>query len=147
MTEASAGDIKDGVHRLLVRAYLEDTDAGGVVYHAGYLRFMERGRTDYLRVCGFSHSAFMSSQNDETLLIVRHMDIDFMMPAMLDDSLMVETSVVKVGGASIIMEQAVTRDGDTLVKAIVKVGVIGADKRPARMPAALKGRLQQGMRD
>jgi len=147
MTEVSAGEIKDGVHHMGVRAYLEDTDAGGVVYHAGYLRFMERGRTDYLRVCGFSHSAFMSSQNEGTLhpgqilLVVRHMEIDFRMPALLDDTLMVETSVVRVGGASIIMHQAVTRGRDTLVTAVVKVGVIDADKRPARMPAALRERL------
>ncbi|BCJ89878.1 tol-pal system-associated acyl-CoA thioesterase [Terrihabitans soli] len=124
---------------LAVRVYWEDTDAGGVVYHASYLRFMERGRTEFLRECGVHQAALQ----DETGLtfVVADMNIRFRQPARLDDVLVVETVVEESGGASLSLRQTVLRGQDVIVEADVTCAVISRDGKPMRIPADVKAKL------
>ena len=132
-----AGRLADGMHVLPVRVYYEDTDAGGVVYHANYLRFCERGRTDFLRLRGIRQSAMQ-----DQFFVVRRMTCDFLRPARLDDLLAVETRVADVGGARLDLAQSVRRDGDVLFRAEVTVALIDAGGRPRRLPPALASMLE-----
>jgi acyl-CoA thioester hydrolase len=126
-------------HRLPLRVYYEDTDFSGVVYHASYLRFMERGRTEFLREAGVMQRDWYAGP-ERFFFVVRKMTIEWLKPARMDDQLVVETSVTEVRGASLVMKQAVTRDGEALVTAgAVVVGVIG--ERAARLPPPLKAAL------
>jgi acyl-CoA thioester hydrolase len=127
------------VNSLPVRIYWEDTDAGGVVYHASYLRFMERGRTEYLRDRGISQSTLQ--QDLGVTFVVAHMDIRFRQPARLDDELVVETAAKEIGGASLALRQKVLRGSDVLVEADVTCAVISREGRPTRIPAEVKSRL------
>lgn len=139
----TSGVIVGGIHQLALRVYYEDTDAGGIVYHSQYLNFMERGRTEMLRLCGFEHAAMMTTQTSPTLLVVKHMDIDFKLSATIDDQLLVETSITKLGGASMMMAQKILRGGDTLITAEVKVGVLGVDKRPKKMTQEMRDKIAE----
>src|SRR3954467_14056691 len=89
----------DGEHRYAVRVYYEDTDAGGVVYHAAYLRFAERARTEALRDLGVPHAEMLAGHN--VMFVVRRIEVDYLRPARLDDSLTVVTESLAVGGASV----------------------------------------------
>jgi acyl-CoA thioester hydrolase len=124
---------------LWVRVYYEDTDFSGRVYHASYLRFLERGRTEWLRRRGFTHLDFAESSG--VVFAVRSLQIEYLAPAMMDDLLEVETSVVAVRGASIDFKQRVIRGDKELVTATVLAASIRND-RPARIPADLRRRLQ-----
>ena len=124
---------------LRVRVYYEDTDFSGRVYHASYLRFLERGRTEWLRGHGFAHRDL--AENSGVVFAVRSLQIEFLAPAMMDDLLEVETSVTAVRGASIDFKQRVLRSNKELVTAEVLVASI-RDGRPARIPADLRRRLQ-----
>jgi acyl-CoA thioester hydrolase len=134
------GAIRDGGHVQPVRVYYEDTDFSGVVYHANYLRFMERGRTNYLRLLGADQRALFEEAAAEApgfAFVVRSMRIDFRKPARMDDILEVVTTPVEVKGASIVLHQRVNRDGETLVEATVQVAfVAGGRARP--IPKALR---------
>lgn len=141
MTALLDGKIYGGRHFLPVRVYYEDTDFSGVVYHASYLRFMERGRTEFLRQIGVDHRAMFEGEQ-ALAFVVRAMTIEFLKPARMDDVLTVETSVTGVGGASVGMRQAICRDGETLVTAGLKVAVVAAG-RPQRIPPALRAALAQ----
>ncbi len=124
---------------LWVRVYYEDTDFSGRVYHASYLRFLERGRTEWLRRRGFAHRDLA---NDTGLVFaVRSMQIDYLAPAMMDDLLIVETSVAAVRGASITFHQRVVRTDKALVTAEVLVASI-REGRPARIPPDVRRLLQ-----
>jgi len=137
-----AGRIDEGRHRLPVRVYYEDTDFSGVVYHANYLRFMERGRTDFLRLLGVHHTELADGATGEPLhFIVRHMEIDFRGAARIDDILEVQTWFREVKGARFFLDQTVSRDGTILIAAAVTAAIIGADGKPRRIPAALRDRL------
>lgn len=138
--EGLAGHLDGATHRLRLRIYYEDTDAGGIVYHAGYLRFMERGRTDFLRLVGIRQSE-LARGPDPLLFAVRHMELDFLAPARLDDVVEVATRVAGVTGARLVLEQAVRRGDDVLVAGRVTVAAIGAGGRPKRLPAAVRERL------
>lgn len=128
-------------HRLGVRVYYEDTDFSGVVYHASYLRFLERGRTELLRDCGIHHrSIFAAGGAEGYSFVVRSMALDFVKPAHMDDFLSVETIVKGVGGASIEMAQAILRDGEALVTAQVRIAVVAGGK-PRRISAELRAKL------
>jgi acyl-CoA thioester hydrolase len=135
-----AGVLRDGEHLLPVRVYYEDTDFSGVVYHASYLRFMERGRTDYLRLIGADHRALFEQAAAEApgfAFVVRSMTIDFLKPARMDDVLEVTTRPVAVKGASMTLAQRVSRGADILVEATVRVAcVAGGRARP--IPRALR---------
>lgn len=128
-------------HRLSVRVYYEDTDFSGVVYHASYLRFLERGRTEFLRALGIEHRAIFESGGAGYYFAVRAMTIDFRKPALMDDALLVETRVKAIGGASIEMAQAIIRGGEVLVTAKVKIAVVAGGKA-TRVPAPLLAKLQ-----
>ena len=118
-----------------VRVYYEDTDFSGRVYHASYLRFFERGRTEWLRRRGFAHRDL--AETSGVTFVVRSLQIEFLAPAMMDDLLVVETSVAAVRGASIDFKQRVLRGDKELVAAEVLVASI-RDGRPARIPTDLR---------
>jgi acyl-CoA thioester hydrolase len=139
------GEIRDGRHVQQVRVYYEDTDFSGVVYHAGYLRFMERGRTNYLRLLGADQSALFEAVEQEApgfAFVVRSMQIDFRKPARMDDVLEIATVPREVTGASVVLHQIVSRSGETLVEATVQVAFVsGGRARPIPKPLrmAMKG--------
>ena len=144
------GEIRDGRHRQQVRVYYEDTDFSGIVYHASYLRFMERGRTNYLRLIGADHRALFEQAQAEApgfSFVVRHMSIDFRRPAHMDDVLDIVTSPKEVRGASVTLNQKVMRGQDLLVEADVQVAFIsGGRARPIPKPLrlAMKGDQEIG---
>jgi acyl-CoA thioester hydrolase len=126
--------IRDGVHRYGLRIYFEDTDAGGLVYHANYLRFAERARTEALRAMGLPHSEMMLQHG--MIFVVRRAELDYQRPARLDDWLTIETASVSVGGASVRLRQRVKRDEETL--AVVDLTLVSLrlqTGRAERMPA------------
>jgi acyl-CoA thioester hydrolase len=134
------GAIRDGRHYLQIRVYYEDTDFSGIVYHANFLRFMERGRTNHLRLMGAEqHALFAEAQAESPgfAFVVRSMQIDFLKPARMDDVLEVVTWPVVVKGASITLAQEVRRSGDVLVKAQVRVAFI-SEGRAQPIPKALR---------
>jgi acyl-CoA thioester hydrolase len=134
------GEIRDGRHVQPVRVYYEDTDFSGVVYHASYLRFMERGRTNYLRLLGADQRALFEEVAKEApgfAFVVRAMQLDFRKPARMDDLLEVVTTPHEVKGASIVLHQRVNRGAETLVEAIVQVAFVSAG-RAQRIPKALR---------
>jgi acyl-CoA thioester hydrolase len=134
------GEMRDGRHVLTVRVYYEDTDFSGVVYHASYLRFMERGRTDYLRLIGADHRALFEAAEREVpgfAFVVRAMTIEFLKPARMDDVLEVGTSPEEFKGASVVLHQQITRAGEVLIDAQVKVAFVSAG-RARRIPKPLR---------
>jgi acyl-CoA thioester hydrolase len=132
------GEIRDGRHFLIVRVYYEDTDFTGIVYHANYLRYMERGRTNYLRLIGADHRALFEAAEKEApgfAFVVRSMNLDFLRPARMDDVLDVVTEPEDVKGASITLRQRVMRGEELLVEAHVRVAFIsGGRARPIPKP-------------
>ena len=122
------GEIRDGRHHMQVRVYYEDTDFSGIVYHANYLRFMERGRTNHLRLMmgAEQHALFEQAQAEPPgfAFVVRSMHIDYLRPARMDDVLDIVTWPVAVKGASITLGQEVRKGDDLLVKAKVRVAFI-----------------------
>ena len=137
MTAHLDDEIRDGRHHMQVRVYYEDTDFSGVVYHASYVRFMERGRTDYLRLIGVNHRDLFEQTAAEApgfAFVVRSMQIEFLKPARMDDVLEIVTAPQDVRGASITLHQRVMRDGERLVEARVKVAFV-ADGRAQRAAA------------
>jgi len=132
------GEIRDGRHVLTVRVYYEDTDFTGIVYHANYLRYMERGRTNHLRLLGADHRALFEATEKETpgfAFVVRSMTIEFLKPARMDDVLTVITEPEEVKGASITLRQRVMRDDELVVEAHVRVAFIsGGRARPIPKP-------------
>ncbi|MBU3886888.1 tol-pal system-associated acyl-CoA thioesterase [Methylosinus sporium] len=123
-------------HSLTIRIYYEDTDFSGLVYHASYLRFMERGRTELLRDLGLGQRELLQAQGG-LFFVVRAMTIDFRKPAQMDDLLFVETVVREVSGASFDLDQRVMRGGDMLVGAQVRIAAVEGG-RPRRLPAQVR---------
>jgi acyl-CoA thioester hydrolase len=140
------GEICDGLHYQQVRVYYEDTDFSGVVYHASYLRFMERGRTNYLRLLGADQRALFEAVEQEApgfAFVVRSMQIDFRKPARMDDVLEIATAPREVKGASVVLHQIVSRGGETVVEATVQVAFVsGGRARP--IPKPLREALRNG---
>jgi acyl-CoA thioester hydrolase len=128
-------------HRLTIRVYYEDTDFSGVVYHASYLRFLERGRTETLRDLDI-HQADLHGAGGEGALsfVVRRMAIEWMKPARMDDLLVVETNIQEIRGASMALKQQILLNETVLLTADVLVALVSGGK-PARMPVDLKQRL------
>jgi len=124
-----------------VRVYYEDTDAGGVVYHASYLCYLERARTEWLRALGYSQARL--KQEESLVFTVVGMTLDFLKPARLDDLLSVRSHVRLAGGASVEFEQEILRDADRILAATVRVACLDAASfRPRRLPDALRGSLE-----
>jgi acyl-CoA thioester hydrolase len=140
-TEPAMGRLDGRAHVLPVRVYYEDTDAGGIVYHANYLRFAERGRTDFLRLLGIHHRELATLPDGGVGLAVRHCAFDFLAPARLDDALEVVTELTDLGAATLDAIQTVRRDGRDLVRGTVRIACIGANGRPRRLPAEMRRRL------
>ncbi|GMB83526.1 tol-pal system-associated acyl-CoA thioesterase [Shinella zoogloeoides] len=137
-----SGELSEAGHRLVQRVYYEDTDFSGVVYHARYLHFMERGRTDYLRLLGVEQGSLVLEDDREGLVFVVHrMEIDFKAPARMDDILTILTSTAKAGGAKMILNQEIRRGDQLLIAARVIIAVINAAGRPRRLPEALAARF------
>ena len=124
-----------------VRVYWEDTDAGGVVYHARYLAFMERARSEWMRALGWDQGVLRD--RDDQVFVVRAMDIDFRAPARLDDQLQVSVRLLECRGASFSVGQRIERDGALLVEARVRIAALRAsDFRPRPIPDALLTELK-----
>lgn len=129
-----SGQFVDGGHRLDQRVYYEDTDFSGLVYHARYLHFLERGRTDYLRCLGCEQSVLLSADEEGLVFVVHRMEIDFKAPARMDDILTIRTITEKAGGAKMVLTQEIRRGESLLIAARVVVAVINRHGRPRRLP-------------
>ncbi|MFG1428752.1 tol-pal system-associated acyl-CoA thioesterase [Roseixanthobacter glucoisosaccharinicivorans] len=135
-----SGRLIPGGHALALRVYYEDTDFSGIVYHANYLKFMERGRSDYIRLLGVAQGALFAEAAAEAPgfhFVVRSMQLDFLKPARIDDVLEVVTLSKEVAGASIMLGQSVRRNGELLVSANVRVAFV-SQGRARRIPDALR---------
>tara|TARA_R110002073_G_scaffold43462_2_gene120995 strand:+ start:21662 stop:22120 length:459 start_codon:yes stop_codon:yes gene_type:complete len=126
----------DRIHRLPVRVYYEDTDFSGVVYHARYLHFFERGRTDSLRTLGISHTE-LANQADPLAFAVRRMNIEFVRAAKVDDALVVETIYRPQQGARLMMDQVLRRDGEIIASAAVQAVCMDPAGRAKRPPKSM----------
>ncbi len=124
-----------------IRVYYEDTDAGGVVFYANYLGFMERARTEWLRAMGFEQPE-MAAQHG-VLFVVRSVNIDYLKPSRFNDSLQVTVEAVNVGGSRIRFLQQVLRGDEEIARAGVEVVCVSTDTfRPARMPDVMRTRIE-----
>ncbi len=128
-------------HALSLRVYYEDTDFSGRVYHASYLRFLERGRTEWLRALGFEHRSLKSGA-EGFVFAVRGLQIEFLAPALMDDLLTIDTSVAGTHGAIIEFSQRILRAGSLLVEASVRVVTL-KNERAVRPPPALLARFNE----
>jgi acyl-CoA thioester hydrolase len=140
MTEAwpdLAGRLHNGTHVLPVRIYYEDTDAGGVVYHARYVAFCERARSDYLRLIGVNQSEL-----PDLFFVVRRMTCEFLRPARLDDLVEIHTRFTEMAGARIEIGQQVMLNGNSVFRAEVTIALIDGRGRPRRLPAELARRFR-----
>jgi len=139
--EPTGGWFEGRTHVFPVRVYYEDTDFSGLVYHANYLRFMERGRSEFLRMSGAGHQSFFAT-SEPLVWAVRRMTIDFVRPARMEEALTIRTSVLELAGARMRLDQRVARAGEILVKATVEVCVITLDGRPRRVPDSTRKKLE-----
>ncbi len=137
-------DEKGQRHVLPVRVYFEDTDAGGIVYHASYIRFAERGRTDFLRLLGSDARGMIdgSDSKEPAAFVVRRMNIDFFRPGRMDDLLIVETSVKDLGGASVTLRQTILKDDKRLFEADVIVVLVSMSGKPLRLSDRVRGAFE-----
>ena len=130
-----AGELTSFGHRIMARVYFADTDCSGVVYHARYLEFFERGRSDFLRLAGVHHTELADGKHGEKLVwVVRRMEIEFRAPAKIDDILTIDTRTADISGARIFMAQQLKRGEDVLGEAKVEAAIIGENGRPRRFP-------------
>ena len=137
--KSTMGQLAGHVFALPVRVYYEDTDAGGIVYYANYLKFAERARTEYIRALGCTQSEAL--EEDKCGFTVRHVEIDYKKPAKLDDELIVTCELREAKGAAAVMHQEVYRGDEVLATIEVKVAYINLVKlRPVRIPEWLKMR-------
>ena len=126
-------------HSFPLRVYYEDTDAAGMVYHANYLKFAERGRSEMLRSFGFPHRKL--GAEDGVGFAVRRCSIEYLAPARLEDALVVDTTLSAIGAATLQLRQRIRRGGELLADLDVLVACIGNDGRPRRLPGALRAVL------
>ena len=138
-TSQSPALIVEGKHRQRVRVYYEDTDAGGIVYHANYLKFSERARTEMLRAIGYEHKD--KGKNYGVSFVVRTCNVEFFKPGMLGDWLEVETEILMVRGASIRMRQNIKKRSQNLVLMEIKLACISYNGSPVRIPITLRNRM------
>ena len=136
----TSGRIADGRHVLPLRVYYEDTDAQGIVYYANWLRFLERGRTELLRMLGLEHSTLRADSSINW--VVRRCTIDYLKPGRLDETIDIVTGCGEMRGASLDMIQEARRGGDLLVRAELLIACMGEHGRPARLPAQARDALQ-----
>ena len=133
-----------GLFSFPARVYWEDTDAGGVVYHARYLAFMERARTEWMRARGWGQEVLRA--RDDLVFVVRAMQVDFRAPARLDDQLQVSVALVECRGASFVVAQQVLRGDSVLIDAKVRVAALVASSfRPRAIPESLQSELKKNL--
>ena len=120
-----------------IRVYFEDTDSGGVVYHANYLKFMERARTEWLRSLGLSQTKL--KKEDKVIFVVRHIDIQYKIPARFNDALVVNTNRIKTTDYSIILKQNIFRDAEIISQGQVEIVCVNSEIfKPVRIPKMIK---------
>lgn len=127
------------IHRFPVRVFYEDTDMGGVVYHANYLRFIERARSDWVRQLGNDQNAMRAAG---VVWVVRRIECDYLAAARFEDELVVETTVAAISGARLVMNQVVRRGGEEIFTAQVTAVCMTAEGRPVRLPAEIRALLK-----
>ncbi|HEX4180745.1 MAG TPA: tol-pal system-associated acyl-CoA thioesterase [Caulobacteraceae bacterium] len=132
----TAGWFEGREHRLPVRIYYEDTDFTGVVYHANYVRYFERGRSDFLRLAGVSHGDLLVREDPAAFVITR-MELDFRVPARIDDALLVVTTYDRVKGPRLFITQKIVRGETLIAEAVVEAACISLDGRPRRPPSGM----------
>lgn len=127
-------------HVLPIRVYFEDTDFSGLVYHASYLRWCERGRSDFLRLLGNDHRRLIdgAGEREPAAFVVRRMRLEFLKPARIDDVLEVGTRVKEIGAAHLVLDQAITRDGVRLFEAEVMVVLVSVSGKPLRIAREIR---------
>lgn len=132
-------------HVLPVRVYFEDTDFGQVVYHASYVRWCERGRSDYLRLLGTDARKMIDGSNshEPAAFVVRRMNMDYLRPGRMDDVLEVQTRLKELGGASVTLDQAVTRDGVRLFEATVTLVLVSVSGKPLRLSTVVRDAFER----
>jgi acyl-CoA thioester hydrolase len=145
MSPELPGSVGDKTHVYTLRVYYEDTDFSGYVYHASYLRFMERGRSEFLRVLGIGHQMLLQ-QPEPMFWTVRSISITYTRPAGIEDALAVRTRVARIGGARVVLEQWIERDGEGLTRADVEVCVISRAGRPRRIPELIRERMERSLK-
>ena len=126
-------------HQFRTRVYYEDTDLAGIVYYANYLKFIERGRTEWVESLGVDQVALKAAQG--IVFAVRRVEADYLRPAKFADELVVETKLQALGGARIVLEQVVLRGGERLFAAVVTLVCLGEDGHAARLPPDVRARL------
>jgi len=140
-----AGRIDGGRHVVPVRVYHEDTDFSGLVYHASYIRFFERGRSDFVRLLGIDHEELISPKEggEPAAFVVRRIEIDYLKPAAIGDVLEVVSECEEIGGATLTMKQEIRRGDKTIVRACVKIVLISKSGKPLRMDALIRGAFER----
>lgn len=128
------------VHTLPVRVYFEDTDFSGLVYHASYVRWCERGRSDFLRLLGNDHRGLISGigGSEPAAFVVRRMQFEFLKPARIDEILEIETRAIEIGAAHLVLDQRLRRDATDIVQAVVTVVLVSVSGKPLRLTTAIK---------
>ena len=143
MVVPASGEINDKTHIYPVRVFFEDTDAGGIVYYANYLKFAERARSEFIRLMDWNQREKLQSE-ENIGFAVRHCEADYKASARLEDVIEVHTSITKLGGASMCMNQSFVRDGIEIVNIKVKLACMSLDEGvPARMPKDLMEKIKQ----
>jgi acyl-CoA thioester hydrolase len=131
-------------HHYTLRVYYQDTDAGGIVYHANYLNFAERARTEALRAMAIPHTEMLAKHG--VMFVVRRAILDYQRPARLDDEIIIETRIIEVGGATATLRQEFWRDSDSLAVLEVSLGCVRpGDGRATRMPQTWRSRMAAGI--
>jgi len=138
--EPPTGLVAGKVHVFPVRAYYEDTDAGGIVYHANYLRFAERARTEMMRLLAGGDEA-LTMAHYGLAFVARRCTVDYIAPARLDDAMAVHSRMLDVRAASLLAEQVVRRGSADIARIEILLAAIGAEGRPARLPRPIRTAL------
>ena len=146
MAETAASIVRSdaqplALHRHTLRVYFEDTDAGGIVYYANYLKFAERARTEMMRDFGATHAAMIEVTG--ATFAVRRCEVDYLKPARLDDLLDIETAVTDIAAATLDARQRVLRGGEELVRIQVRLACMNAEGRATRIPATVREALNR----
>lgn len=139
-----AGRIEGHTHILPIRVYFEDTDFTGLVYHANFLKFCERGRSDFIRLLGLDHRSLAHPKEGEpAVFVVRRIEIDYLKPARIDEVLEVATACAELGGATLVLDQEVRRGETVLARARVSVVLVSTAGKPQRLGHLVRGALQR----
>jgi acyl-CoA thioester hydrolase len=140
------GWMEDRTHVFPVRVYYEDTDFSGFVYHASYLKFIERGRSEFLRICGIGHRELLNAP-EPLFWTVRNIDITYLRPARIEDALTARTQVAGITGARMLLRQWIERSGEMLTRASLEVCLIGSAGRPRRVPGTIRKQMEYYIRN